>query len=251
MRINKKLCITLAAAVIFQASGQCKTLHGGGNTEVKANLVKLSEGDSWGAECMNWGSDADLSEADITIDWTTDKGETFTTYGCRSWDHDMHEKPDYILKKRNPGEVSAQIHYHGQLKRKIDLNVLDRWSPNLSVFRGTWYVWGGSDCSVDVPSSILFDRITKGTTVTHELTSSGKGKGTLKLKPSTNDGAGGTLVNGTSVINYDVAGLKWDQAQEAYETSDIVTPYQLEVKPSGNLAAGTYTGKMVVTLTCN
>lgn len=42
MRINKKLCITLAAAVIFQASGQCKTLHGGAILKSKLILnIKL------------------------------------------------------------------------------------------------------------------------------------------------------------------------------------------------------------------
>lgn len=165
--------------------------------------------------------------------------------------NDDINKPDYILKKKNPSKVSAKIHYHGQPKRNIDLDVLDRRSPNISVFRGNWYVWGGSDCSVDVPSSILFDRVTKGTTVTHELTSSGKGNGTLTFKPGSHDANGGILVNGSSVIEYSVVDLGWDQTENLYKASDIVSTYQLELKPSDDLVAGTYQGNMVVTLTCN
>lgn len=252
MITSKKIAAT-ALWIVTTALAHGKTIHGGPHND---QVLAVSTGGQYDPpiyylECI--ALEHDIPSDQITVEWTTSDGDDGTTSACI--EGTITKIPiKFPISHHQPKWISGHVHYTGSIPRKIFLTGADKNGNQIrNVISPYTRLTGdtGSTCSVHVPSSISFDRVKKGDVLEKTLTDNGQGQGTLTFQPDHYTNSGGTIVNGQSAIEYDVAGVDWNPSLIKYETKDIVTPHSIELKASGDLAAGTYTGKMVVTITCN
>ncbi|MEN4700000.1 hypothetical protein ABEG91_22390 [Pantoea agglomerans] len=203
--------------------------------------------------CIAWGTP--VPDSEITVEWDTQDGDHGITKGCAMSPSVATAKNKFTLSHHTPRHVHARVVYSGpDTNTSVSTTALDAAGtpiPNEDS-DGKYIKQGiGAQCDIDVINSLSFERIKSGLVLSKYITGAGQGMGTLTFQPDHYNNAGGTIVNGQSIISYDIAGLDWNPSLNKFETNFMNSPRKVELKPSGNLAPGTYTGKMVVTLTCD
>jgi len=252
MITSKKIAAT-ALWVITTAVAHGKTIH---NSTGNDQIVTVTNNGALEDRVYYLGcltNDSRISHDKMTVLWSDSDGDEGETYGCDPR-YGASQIESFHPAHHHPLWIRGHVHYKDTKTHTFQLVAGDGWgtwiknyaSPPITVSGDP-----GTTCSVNVPSAISFGRVKKGEIIEKPLTDNGQGQGTITYQPDHYTSGGGTIVNGQSGMEYIVVGLDWDPTLHAYETQNIVAPHAIELRPSGDLAAGTYTGKMVVTITCN